>query len=46
MEEKCAWCGKIHEVYAWKESFDEETQEDCWLPICRDCYDYVTGKEI
>jgi len=40
----CAWCGKWKEVHAWRECIGQDYDGgEIHAPICRDCYEFVTG---
>ena len=40
----CAWCGNWKQVYAWKECIEIDYDgAELHAPICKDCYEFVTG---
>lgn len=44
MKAECAWCGKWKEVHAWQECVEQDYDGgEVHAPICKDCYEFVTG---
>ena len=40
----CAWCGKGMRAHAWKECVEVDYDGgELHAPICKDCYELVTG---